>query len=73
MNIFTAVNVLLAYLLGLLRIFPEYLLFAATSYLVVGVVWAVAKGVRPPKPGESSPDDSAETPPTEEPEPVSGP
>ncbi len=72
MNIFSLVNVALVYVFGLLRLFPEYLLLAAVTYLVVGITWAMMKRVRPPRlvpaapPGAVAPPPSTAAP-TEEP------
>jgi CDP-diacylglycerol---serine O-phosphatidyltransferase len=79
MNIFTMTNVCLVYVFGLLRVFPEYLLWAAVTYLVVGTSWAMMKRVRPPRLVPAAPAGAAAPPvepsvPAGEPEkPVSGP
>ena len=86
-NVFTMANVCLVYIFGLLRLFPEYLLWAAVTYLVVGISWAMMKRVRPPRPVPAAPPGPAAppvSPQAEEPagvvaagaepeEPVSGP
>jgi len=48
MNAFTLVNVFFVYLCGLLRIFPEFLLGCAVIYPVVGAIWALGRGIKPP-------------------------
>jgi CDP-diacylglycerol--serine O-phosphatidyltransferase len=48
MNVFQMANLVLIYVCGLLRVFPEYLLAISLVYLVPGTVWASAKGIKPP-------------------------
>jgi len=50
MNVFQIVNVAFAYVCILLRILPGYLLAACLLYLVGGTAWALAKGIKPPRP-----------------------
>jgi CDP-diacylglycerol--serine O-phosphatidyltransferase len=38
-NIFQGVNMLIAYVITPLMIFPEYLLFQSSGYMVIGVIW----------------------------------
>jgi CDP-diacylglycerol--serine O-phosphatidyltransferase len=53
-NIFQFANVFCVYLFGILRILPEYLLFVAGFYLVVGAAIAMGRGVRQPRPAASA-------------------
>jgi len=55
-NILVLVNIPCFYIFGLLRIFPEWLLVNGLLYLVGGSLWAMAKGIRPPGPGEEDED-----------------
>jgi len=43
-NVFQVVNMLAAYVLVPLQIFPEYLFALSTSYLLIGLVWGVLHG-----------------------------
>lgn len=52
------------YVFGFLRIYPEYLLLVCVAYMVIGTLYAVVKGVRPPQlGGDGDSDDTAETKP----------
>ena len=48
LNIFIFTNAALFYVFGILRRFPEYLLFIGLIYLLFGSGWALLKGVKPP-------------------------
>ncbi len=49
MNVFTLASLLFVYVFALLRILPEYLLALGLIYLIPGLIWALAKGIKPPK------------------------
>ncbi|MCA9667638.1 MAG: phosphatidylcholine/phosphatidylserine synthase [Myxococcales bacterium] len=49
MNIFQFSNVAAAYVFGFMRIFPEYLLAIASSYMIGSVLYLLLKGVRAPQ------------------------
>ena len=53
-NALMVINMVLIYVVSILRIFPEYLLSIGTIYLVFGSGWALIKGVRPPAAEETS-------------------
>lgn len=59
MNIVLLINTAIVYIFGILRLFPEYLLACGLLYLVVGVPWAIAAGVRPPGQAAAEPDGEA--------------
>jgi len=48
LNIVVIVNLVLVYAFGIIRIYPEYLLFAAVVYLVVSLIYGLVKGIKPP-------------------------
>lgn len=54
-NIFQIVNMAIAYIITPLMIFPEYLFFMSSGYMVIGATWAL---FHPPESGE--PDESGE-------------
>lgn len=50
MNVLQLANVGCIYVCVLLRIVPGYLLAACLAYVVGGAAWALAKGIKPPRP-----------------------
>ncbi|MCB9555540.1 MAG: CDP-alcohol phosphatidyltransferase family protein [Deltaproteobacteria bacterium] len=49
LNILQLVNVVLVYLFGILRIYPDYLFVVAALYLLIGLPVAWLSGIRPPR------------------------
>ncbi|MFH1131951.1 MAG: CDP-alcohol phosphatidyltransferase family protein [Pseudomonadota bacterium] len=41
-------NVIGVYFCGIVRVYPEYLLVLTVTYITVGTLWCLAKGVKPP-------------------------
>jgi CDP-diacylglycerol---serine O-phosphatidyltransferase len=48
LNVFQYTNIFFIYLFGLLRLFPEYLITAGVGYILIGSIWAMARGIKPP-------------------------
>ena len=49
-NVFQVVNMAIAYIITPLMVFPEYLFFMSSGYMIIGATWAA---LQPPGPGES--------------------
>ena len=50
LNVFQGGCVVVSYIFGLIRIFPEFIFGCGMTYLVFGMGWALIKGIRPPVP-----------------------
>lgn len=48
LNILVLTNVIVVYLCGVIRILPEYLFVLTIVYMVVGSLWSIVRGIKPP-------------------------